>query len=109
MSRRDEVSGGDDFKAVVNLAGAGEGAFDIRLDVFLADVFGEFGLLENLAGLGASAAEQESTAGFAQTIGEDFDGVEAGGVDGGHVAEAEDDYRGELVDMVGGIDEFIGG
>ena len=47
-------SGGRDFEAVVDFAGPVKGAFDIGLDILLADVLGEFGLLENLAGLGAS-------------------------------------------------------
>ena len=71
---------------LVDLGGAVEGFGDAGADIFGADVALEFGLPHELRGLLAGAAEQKRAAGFVKLVGKIFDGAEAGGVDGGHVA-----------------------
>ena len=55
------------------------------------------------------SAEEEGAAGGAEAAGEGFESVDAGGVDGGHVAEAENDDGLELVEVGGGFEELFGG
>ena len=44
-----------------------------------------------------------------EALGEGLDGVNAGGVDGGHVAQAQDDDRLEGFDVDGGFDQLLRG
>ncbi len=77
-------------------------------DVGLADVLFEFGLVHELGGLGASAAADEGAAGGVKFVGEILEGEQAGGVDGGHVAETEDDHRRQVVKVVSNVGKRVG-
>src|SRR5689334_7132022 len=94
---------------VVNLGGALEGLGDAGANIFGADVALEFGLLHELGGLLAGAAEQQRAAGFVKLVGKIFDRTEAGGVDGSHVAEAQDDNGWQGVQRIENVGEFVGG
>ena len=62
--------------------------FDVRQDVLPTDMLEEIGPLEERGRLVARAAEEESPAGSPETLGEDVDRVEAGGIQRGHVTKA---------------------
>ena len=55
------------------------------------------------------SAEEEGAAGRAEAAGEGLERVDAGGVDGSHVAEAQDDDGLELVEVGGGFEKLFGG
>src|SRR5208283_2749758 len=78
------------LEAAADLTGASESGLDVREDVFASNLFDEIRSGEEAGGLSASAAKQEGAAGFAQAFGENFKGVESGGVKRGHVAQAQD-------------------
>lgn len=93
----------------VDCGSAGDGVGDARADIFRAHVAFEFGLLHELGGLFAGAAEEEMAAGGVQAVGEFANGAEAGSVDGSHVAEAKNDDGRESVDAADDFVEFVGG
>ena len=101
-----EIAGevrGDAVKVRLELADAGEGGLYVGEDVFRAYVLEEVGASDDVLGLVAGTAEEEGSAGFIEARVELLEGVDAGGVEGGHVAEAEDDYVTELVEVAGGF------
>ncbi len=53
----------------------------------------EFSLLHQARGLLPRAAQNQSPAGGVHGVGKIFESLQAGGVDGGHIAEAKDDDR----------------
>lgn len=86
-----------------------ESVSDAWADIGRADVTFELGLLHQLGGLFASAAEEEITAGGVERIGQVADGAEACGVDGSHVAKAKDDDRWKGIQVAKDLGEFVGG
>src|ERR1700730_5547717 len=93
---------------LVHLGGAVEGFGDAGANVLGADVAFEFGLAHELGGLFAGTAEQKRAAGFVKLVGEIFYGTEAGGVDGGHVAQGQDDNGRQRVQRIENVCEFVG-
>jgi hypothetical protein len=63
--------------------------------------------VDDVAGLVARSAEEEGAAGLVQASVELLKGVDAGGVEGGHIAEAEDDDIAEGVQIAGGFGELF--
>ena len=94
---------------LVDFTGAVEGCLNVGHDVFAAEAVKEACAAEELGGLLHGTAEDQGAAGVVQALGEGLDGVDAGGVDGGHVAEAQDDDGLEGVDVDGGFDELFCG
>ena len=62
----------------------------------------------SLGGLLACTAEDERAAGVVDLVGEPFECLEAGGVDGGHVAQAQDDDVRERSAMSRDVIELFG-
>src|SRR4029077_1729235 len=58
-------------------------------------------------GLLAGAAEQERAAGFVKLVGKIFDGAETGGVNRGHVAQAQDDNGRQGAQRIENFGEFV--
>ena len=74
---------------------AGEGLSDVGADVFAAYVLFEASLGHEAGGLLACSAENKGAAGGVDFVGEALKGLEAGGVDGCHVAETQNEYLGK--------------
>ena len=79
--------GGDAVKVGLELADAGEGGLDAGEDVFRAYVVEEVGAGDDVLGLVAGTAEEEGSAGLVEAGVELLEGVDAGGVEGCHVAD----------------------
>src|SRR6266404_8374665 len=94
---------------LVHLGGALDGFGDAGANIFGADVTFEVGLLHELGGLFARAAKQQGTAGFVKLIGKIFDCAQAGGVDGGHVAQSQDDNGRQGIQRIENISELVRG
>ena len=90
------LSDGEDGLVIVHLPGAIESGLHVRADVFPANVRDEFRLLQKFGGLAARTAKDQRAAGTFEPIAESFQGMQASGVDGSHVAQAQDDDRREL-------------
>jgi hypothetical protein len=101
--------GGDAVEVGLELADAGEGGLYVGEHVLRAYVVEEVGAGDDVLGLVAGAAEEEGSAGFMEAGVELLEGVEAGGVEGGHVAQAEDDDVAEGVEVAGGFGQLFGG
>ena len=101
--------GGDGGGVTRRLPGRGPSGLDVGHDVFSAEAVEEAGAAEELGGLLHGSAKDEGAAGVVKALGEGLDGVNAGGVDGGHIAEAQDDDGLEGVDVNGGLDELFCG
>src|SRR5215467_2510737 len=97
------------YARLVDDACAGDGFGDAGANVFRANVAFKFGLLHELSGLLACAAEEQVTAGGVEAVREFADSSEAGGIDRGHVAEAENDNGRERLDVVCDFVELVGG
>ena len=82
---------------------------DTRANIFGADVASKFRLGHELRGLFPRAAEQKRTAGLVKLIGKIFYGAEARGIDGRHIAQAEDDDGRQRVQRIDDLRKFIGG
>src|SRR5580704_9018422 len=96
------------LSCVIKIRGALEGVSNARADVFRAHMTFEFGLLHELGGLFARATEQERPAGGVQRVGQVADGAKTGGVDGRHVAEAQDYDGRQGIDLAENFREFVG-
>ena len=69
--------------------GAFQGDGNTRADVPRADVLFKFGLMHQTGGLFTRAAEDQAAAGGMHGIGQLFESLQAGSVDGRHVAETQ--------------------
>ena len=67
----------------------------------------EAGAAQEFAGLLHCATKDQGAAGVMEALGKCLDGVDAGGVDGGHVAETQDDDGFEGFKIDGGFDELF--
>ncbi len=65
--------------------------------------------MDQLCGLLAGPAEDQGALAGVQGLGDFFQGEEPGGVEGGHVAQAQDDHRRQLVQVLGDDGKFVGG
>ena len=84
----------------MEFGGAQQCVVDARANVFRTDVAFERGLLHELRGLFPGAAEKQRSAGTMNSIGEIAYGTEAGGVDRGHISQAQDDNRRQFVQAI---------
>ena len=91
----------------VDFLGAVKGGLDVGHDVFAADVIEEARLQKELRGLLHRSAEQERAARGVKASGECLDGVNAGGVDGRHVAQAQNDDGREGFKVGRCLDKFL--
>jgi hypothetical protein len=80
-----------------------------RADVACADVLLKFGLMHQAGGLFAGAAEDEAAACRVHSIGQVFESLQAGGVDGRHVSETQHNDGREFRDALDQFVDFIGG
>src|SRR5215471_20809447 len=112
-ANRTRSSGGElngrGYARLVDDACAGDGFGDAGANVFRANVAFKFGLLHKLSGLLACAAEEQVTAGGMEAVREFADSSEAGGIDGSHVAKAENDNGRERLDVFRDFVELVGG
>src|ERR1700730_4036805 len=81
----------------------------VLADIFWADNFRELPLMAQLCGLIAGGAEDQGALAGVQGLGDFFQGEEAGGVEGGHVAQAQDNHRRQLVQVLGHDRNFVSG
>ena len=72
-------------------------------DVFRAYVLEEIGAGDDVLGLIACAAEEEGPVSFMESSVELLEGMDTGGVERGHVAQAEDDDVAESIEVAGGF------
>ena len=86
----------DAFEVSLNLSRTGESRLHVGQDVLRSQVPNETRLRDAAGRLIARAAEQESFPGAMETIGELLKSVDPGGVECGHVAQAQDHNVAEL-------------
>src|ERR1700681_4419678 len=65
--------------------------------------------MDQLCGLLAGPAEDQGALAGVQGLGDFFQSEDAGGIEGGHVAQAQDDHRRQLVQVLGDDGKFVGG
>ena len=99
----------DAGEVLLDFAGAGEGFLHVGQNIFRANALKKVGSGEELRRLIARATHEEHLAGFVQTLREAFKSVDAGGVERGHVAEAENDDVTKLAEVVGGFGKLLRG
>src|SRR6185437_1462236 len=99
--------GGRDVR--VQSACAVERCSYIGADVFRANVLFKLGLFHELGGLWRSAAQDQSPAGSMDAIGQIFQSANSGGVNRGHVAQANDDDGGQLRNALYQFIHLVGG
>lgn len=85
----------------VDFVGARQGGADMGQDILRADMLDEVRLLEQPRRLVARAAKQQHFPCLVYAFGEDFDGVQSGAIDGGHVAQTQDDHLIEAPEIGG--------
>src|SRR6266851_6438077 len=101
---------GDDelrLQPLVHFLSPAQGFLYVVADVFFSDYLGELGLVDQLRGLFAGAAEDQRPFAGVQLLGDVFQGEEAGSVEGGHVAKAQDHDRRQLVQVLGDDGDFV--
>ena len=91
MAKSTASSGATPSKLALQFAGAGQGSLYVGEDVFRTYVLEEVGVVDDAAGLVSRAAEEKGSARLMEASVELLEGVNAGGVECGHVAQAEDD------------------
>src|SRR5713101_6033494 len=79
------------LQPLVHFLGPLQCLLHVVADVFWADYFREFPLVDQLCGLLAGAAEDKRPFASVQLLGDFFQGEEAGSVESCHVAKAQDD------------------
>jgi len=84
----------DAFEVSLELSRAREGGLNVRHHVFGAHMVQKVRLRHEPSRLFARAAEQERFAHAAKTVRELFEGVDAGCIERGHIAKAQDDDGG---------------
>ena len=93
----------DAFEVSLNLSRTGESRLHVGQDVLRSQMLDKTRLRDEASGLIARATEQEGFSGAMKTAGELLERVDAGGVERGHVAKAQDDDVAERVEVRGGF------
>ena len=82
---------------------------DAAAYIFRADVAFEFGLLHELRRLFSRATEKQRAARVVHLIGEIANSAETGGINGGHIAQPENDDRRQRGQVIQNVGELIRG
>src|SRR5258706_13217931 len=93
----------------MDLFGAAESGLHVVANIFRTHDFFELGLMNQARGLLARATENQSPIASVQLAGNFFDCEQSGGIQSGHVAQAEDDYERQRAQILGGGIDFVGG
>ena len=93
----------------MNLSCPVERGLNIGHDVFATHAVKKARALQQFGGLLHCAAEQQRSAGFMQSFCKSLDSVNAGGVDGRHVAQAQNDHRCKCFEVDGRFDQLLCG
>ena len=93
----------------MDLLGTAKSGLHVVADILLADDFLEFGLMNQAGGLLTRAAEDEDPIAGMELAGNLLNGEQPGGIESGHVAQAEDDNRRQRVEIPSDGIDFVGG
>src|SRR5947207_14477684 len=93
----------------IDLRGALQGLRNARADILLADVPLEIGLLHQLRGLFAGAAQKQGASRSLQRVRQVADSAEPGGVDRGHISQAQDNNGWQGVDGMEDVGKLVRG
>ena len=91
----------------MNLGRPGQSLGDIFTDVFRAHVLLKFRLVHELGGLFRRVAKNQLPARAVHLIREKLQGQQPGGIDGSHVAQAQNDHGRELRELMCNLVEFV--
>src|SRR6266566_7543235 len=93
----------------IDLRGALQGFRNARADILLADVPFEIGLLHQLRGLFAGAAQKQGASRSLQGVRQVADSAESGSIDRGHISQAQDNNGWQGVDGMEDVGKLVGG
>src|SRR4051794_39043045 len=77
-------------------------------NVVVTDMRDKLGLLKKSGRLIPRTAEKERLSRFLESVRKDLQGIETGRVDRSHIAQAQDDDRGEAFQICGLFFQFVG-
>ncbi len=92
----------------VQFPGSIEGFCHTQADVFLSHMGVKFSLMEPFRRLFSRATKNELSAGFVHLVGKILQRLQAGGVDGRHIAESQNNDRREIRQTRNNRIDFIG-